>query len=137
MKIYNHTFRGLKTLHFLDRKGFILSFDCYNLGHNRAGWFLSDQVECEIFLLQPPLRDANRDLKKWIFDSSWYDQIDLYETEDVDADAGAVGIFKILAESNFAYQEKYLHIYNRHDGNNPRHFDFSDKEDELLEVGDL
>ncbi len=133
MKIYNHTFRGLKTLHFLDRKGFVLSFECNNAGgRNRAGWFLSDGVECDRLLLQPPLRAANQDLKRWIFDPSWYDQIDIYGMEDMES-RGTIAIFKILAEN----REKYLHIYNRHDGDSSRHFDFSDREDELVEVGDL
>ena len=137
MKIYNHTFRGIKTLHFLDRKGFVLSFECNSLrGQNRAGWFLSDEVECESLILQPSLKIANQDLRRWIFDPSWYDQIEAYDPDEGTSN-GTIAVFKILNETTSMYQEKYLHIYNRQDGGYSRHFDFSDKQDELLEVGDL
>jgi hypothetical protein len=144
--IYNHIFAGEKILNFIDRRGFVLSFECNNVRNNVAGWFLSEDSTQESLIRQPSLKNVNRELRRWRFDPSWYDEVEYLEAEDIDWDSeddanildnGTMAIFRIINDDDRYYHEKYIHIYNCHDGYNSRHFDFSDKRDEVIESGDL
>lgn len=111
MRIFNKV-EGFRTkVNFVDECNNVLGYDTDQDCCERAGWFIADEPHETITqedVEKHTEPEAVLDMPGWIFDCSFFRQ-----SEGGGAlDEGGVAIFRI----RFMDQQKYLHIFNAHNG---------------------
>lgn len=120
MKIFDNEKDWGGKVNFVDENNVVLGYDMYQSCCENFGWFISDKIESEI-LQQMDSGDAG-DLSSFVFDTSFYEEF------DIEYDGGIV-VFRIFNETS----EKFIHLFNVHNGYYGHGFDFKVGEQTLQE----
>jgi hypothetical protein len=114
MKIFNAEEPWVEKVNFVDENNVYLGYDMSQDCCEEANWFISDTV-CE----KPMDRNIDEvDLSDWVFDTSYFKQI--VSDDEYLFDGGGMVVFRIVNGEN----EKFIHLYNIHNGYYGHGFDF-------------
>lgn len=111
--------RGSK-VNFVDENNVFLGYDINQECCEYADWFIADTPMATI----PPKREGIPDLKEFVFDTAFFEQVDGAEFEGGEQDFDRwtkMVIFRIVNGDS----EKFIHIYNSHNGYYAHGFDFT------------
>ncbi len=111
MKIFNKSDWGEK-VNFVDSNNVLLGYDLSQSCCENAGWFISDKIEEDIQEEQ-----SLKDEEDWNFDPDFYRLI----SSSYEFDEGGMVVFRIVNGE----KEKFIHIYNSHNGYYSHGFTFS------------
>jgi hypothetical protein len=100
---YNFSF-GAK-VNFVDEKNVFLGYDMGQDCCEFAGWFVADEPTDSIPEATEP--NPRPDLDRYVFDQSYFKEV-----KHAGGDEGGMAIFRI----HDGAQEKFLHIFNCHNG---------------------
>jgi hypothetical protein len=112
-------------VNFVDENNVVLGYDMGQSCCEHADWFIDDTPwqSCYPDDLAPYKKTEGYD--GWVFDPSFR----LLTQNDGNFDAGGMAIFKIVKEG----AEKFVHIFNSHNGYYGHGFEFKDKENLIIE----
>ena len=106
-------------VNFVDENGVILGYDIETICGEDFGWFLDDAV-CSVAL---PQSDATQfEWTGWLFDPDYF-----MEFPSVEGDEGGLVVFRLVkpkTETSVA-EEKFLHLFNFHNGYYSHGFSFA------------
>ena len=117
-------------VNFVDENGVILGYDMLSCCCEDFGWFLAD-VECSV---TQPQSDATRfEWEGWTFDPDYF-----MEFPNVEGDEGGLVVFRLVKDKTetSAAEEKFLHLFNCHNGYYAHGFSFA-AGSQMLQEGDL
>lgn len=108
-------------VNFVDRNNVILGYDMNQNCCEGAGWFIADTPQ------KDPLGEDSEgvlDLKEFVFDTAFFKEVggDYF-------DQGGMAIFRIVNGSS----EKFIHIFNSHNGYYGHGFEFAIGGQEVIE----
>ena len=135
MKIFNKTEPFADKVNFIDDNNVVLGYDTSQLCCETADWFIADKVTPE--LLSYDGDDINVDLEGWNFDRFFFQEIDYVEGGNSnhkynDLNEGGMVVFRITKGN----QEKFLHLYNCHNGYYSHGFEFKNGK-QIIQDGSL
>jgi hypothetical protein len=114
MKIFDNSEPWTSKTNFVDENNVYLGYDMHQSCCENANWFISDTV-CE----KPMDRNHDEgDLSAWVFDTSYFKQI--VSDDEYLFDGGGMVAFRIVNGE----KEKFIHLYNVHNGYYGHGFDF-------------
>jgi hypothetical protein len=124
MKIFDQTARDFwgSKVNFADENNVLLGYDTDQCCCENAGWFISDTPQAKVIEGEQP-----NDLPGFVFDTSYFQEV---SGED-EFDAGGMAIFRI----HDGGKEKFIHIYNCHNGYYGHGFEFTRDAEKLREGG--
>ena len=96
---------------FVDENNVFVGYDSEQGCCENADWFISDKIETKM----PDPHPQPIDMPGWFFDICFFKESDRLEYSDREGNAlesGGVAIFKITKDK----EEKYLHLFNCHNG---------------------
>lgn len=118
MKIFNKTESWTEKVNFVDENNVYLGYDLSQSCCENADWFIWDEP-CKS--VPTSESDKSEDLTGWVFDTSFFEQVN----DEREFDEGGMAIFRIVKGD----REKFIHIYNSHNGYYGHGFDFKIGED--------
>lgn len=123
-------FQGTKSawrdkVNFVDENNVVLGYDLSQHCCEHADWFIADEITPRLLS-----QDEIPDLKGWVFDTSFYRHIETTDGDWNELDAGGMAVFRIVNGDD----EKFIHIYNAHNGYYSHGFDF-EANGETIESG--
>ena len=129
MKIFNNTGEwGSSKVNFVDENNVLVGYDTDQCCCEQAGWFISDSdITTEENLdMQPQLLENE---EAWRFDPSFFVETSEVATKEEQSwsplDSGGIAIFKIVNDKG---EEKFLHLFNSHNGYYSHGFEMKDGE---------
>lgn len=129
MKIFDQVDPWPKKVNFVDENNVALGYDLENNCCEYAEWFIADAIITEIPDYQkdlPALKSTGiKDLAGWTFDKTYFKRVEISENEKNDEyDGGGIAIFRITNGNS----EKFIHLFNCHNGYYSHGFAFSEGE---------
>lgn len=100
-------------VNFVDENNVFLGYDMNQDCCEHADWFIADTPQ---EVLPETEREGIPDLKGFVFDTAFFKQV-----EGGDFDCGGMAIFRIVNKE----AEKFVHIFNTHNGYYGHGFDFA------------
>lgn len=118
MKVFD--FNG--KINFVDENNVFLGYSLEQSCCENAGWFISDKIESTIIEENTEIEQDDPKLDGYVFDTTFFKEAEA--TEDFD-DGGMVifRIYKVTYPKPFP--EKFIHLYNVHNGYYGHGFAFS------------
>lgn len=116
MKIF---VRDSKT-NFVDENNVLVGYDSYQSCCEYADWFISDKLEEKI---PDPLTQPD-DMPGWLFDPYFQ-----HGVSGAEFDGGGMVVFKLKKDG----QEKFLHLFNCHNGYYGHGFEMKSGEQQITE----
>jgi hypothetical protein len=113
MKIFNQNETWEEKVNFVDENNVYLGYDLSQCCCENADWFIADEPCTKS---QDRDSDQEMDMPGWVFDTTFFKQVD----DESEFDSGGMAIFRIVNGD----REKYIHIYNSHNGYYGHGFDF-------------
>lgn len=110
-------------VNFVDENNVLLGYDMDSCCCEHFGWFIADQPATEV----PAVTEEAGELTDYRFDPDYFS-----ESYNDYFDRGGMVLFRITNGP----QEKYLHLYNIHNGYYSHGFTFS-KDDQQIREGHL
>jgi hypothetical protein len=138
MKIFNETEPWLSKVNFVDENNVVLGYDMNQLCCEDANWFISDTPNTPDYtILQDSDRDLNQDfdVSDWCFDPAYFKSIDNCSGYS----ESNFAIFKIVKKNTLhdpnrsSDDEKYIHLYNVHNGYYSHGFAFMNDTNKITE----
>jgi hypothetical protein len=102
MKIFQGGGWGDK-INFVDKHNVLVGYDMAQCCCEHADWYILDKIESDT-----TLSGFSGDLEDYNFDPFFFQKV------DGDYDCGGMIVFKLINEKNG--DEKYLHLFNIHNG---------------------
>lgn len=102
---------GGEKVNFVDDNNVVVGYDMQQECCERADWFISDKVAA----VMPENPSQERHLDGYVFDKEFFKEISYLASEGSDGNAledGAMVVFRLVNGG----KEKYLHLYNCHNG---------------------
>jgi len=124
MKILNKVETWDSKVNFVDENNVVLGYDTHQDCCEVAGWFLSDSILKEDDGYTDTI-DKEIDLPNWVFDTSFHQYVKHYDLDD-----GKMVVFRLINGE----QEKFLHLYNSHNGYYAHGFEFVHDGKTILEA---
>jgi hypothetical protein len=124
MKIFINNEIWNEKVNFVDENNVLLGYSMSQNCCEDADWFIDDKP----WMTRTP--DNRQDYQKtegydgWVFDTTYYQLIE--DKEDI-FDCGGMAIFKITKDG----KEKFIHIFNHHNGYYSHGFEFKAGEEAL------
>lgn len=123
MKIFNkEPEHWSKKVNFVDENNVVLGYDMGQSCCEHADWFIADKPTLNI-----PDREKDRpgeiDLPGWNFDTAFFQEVKEIKDSPEDwnkLDSGGMVIFRIVKGD----EEKFIHLFNCHNGYYSHGFDF-------------
>lgn len=117
MKIFNQTDTWLEKVNFVDKNNCFVGYDLSQSCCEKAGWFISDSKQ----LKPQPRTETPTELPDWAFDPTFIEFVRPVEDSYSPLDEGGMVIFRLVNNS----EEKFLHLYNCHNGYYSHGFTFT------------
>lgn len=128
MKIFNKSEGWNSKVNFVDENNVVLGYDTHQSCCECADWFISDKIEDKWADSCAP-EGLTIELDGWVFDKH-FQFIDVSSDSSYPPlDAGSCVVFRIVKGED----EKFIHLYNCHNGYYYHGFDFSDNETLITE----
>ena len=108
-------------VNFVDENNIVLGYDMNQICCEDADWFISDVIE------NTKIDEMEHDIEDFVFDTEFFDEIDC-----PDNDEALIAVFRITNGK----QEKYIHLYNCHNGYYSHGFTLSDNKN-IIESGSI
>jgi len=130
MKIFDskeHDF-WCKKVNFADDKNVMIGYDMSQHCCENADWFIADKVAD----VMPETLSQERDLEGYIFDKEFFKEITYIYSEGSDWNAlyeGKMVVFRLINGD----KEKFLHLFNCHNGYYGHGFEMKIGEDKVQE----
>lgn len=112
MKIFNKEEGWNSKVNFVDENNVLVGYDMSQCCCENADWFISNTPEINPYGDHSP--DENLD--DWVFDPEYFEEVDNYEL----LDCGGMVRFRLVNGDH----EKFLHLYNVHNGYYSHSFTF-------------
>lgn len=133
MKVFEGTPKGSRDekVNFVDENNVFVGYDMGQSCCEHAEWFIADSV----LVKMPATRCNGEGLENYRFDPDFCEEPNALQYEDMDCDAldsGGMVVFKLTDGHN----EKYLHLFNCHNGYYSHGFEFKNG-DEVIKEGSL
>ena len=123
MKLFNEkNGKWSSKVNFVDENNVILGYDLSQDCCEHAGWFIAD-APVGVIMEQ---KDQNPDLTGYSFDVEYYE----LRKNTSELDEGGIAIFKITN----GIDDKFIHLFNAHNGYYNHGFIFIDKEKTINET---
>ena len=128
MKIFNKSEGWGSKVNFVDENNILLGYDLAQHCCEYADWFISDKPETGI---RQDLTGSGFDeeMPDWIFDTKYFK-----ETSGSEFHSGGMAIFRIV--NKVTNEEKFIHIFNSHNGYYSHGFEFK-SENEIFQEASL
>jgi len=105
MKIFEEASGSFaEKVNFVDENNVFVGYDLAQDCCEDAGWFISDKVE----KTTEDDHTCSVDVDKYVFDTEFFESKDVYDNDDYEG----MAIFRLVAGKD----EKFLHLYNCHNG---------------------
>ena len=128
MKIFNRTDTWLEKVNFVDKNNCLIGYDLTQSCCETADWFISDSKQSE-----PQSRtETPTELPDWEFDPTFIEFVRPGGDSYSPLDEGGMVIFRLVNNS----AEKFLHLYNCHNGYYSHGFTFTSS-NEVLHKGHI
>jgi hypothetical protein len=111
-------------INFVDKNNVFLGYDMRKSCCENADWFISDTITKNI-----QDNDCDEDLEEYVFDISFFKEVTGMEFFE-----GGMAIFRIV--NGESKKEKFIHIFNAHNGYYHHGFLFKNNE-EYIQEGSL
>ena len=116
MRIFDQTAEWPTKVNFIDENNVVLGYSLEQDCCEHADWFIADEPTFEIIDGTMP------DLEDWVFDIKYFREFDLEW-------GGGIAIFRIIRGD----EEKFIHLFNVHNGYYAHGFDFSQGDKTIIE----
>lgn len=133
MRIFNKNKEwGGEKINFVDDNNVLVGYDMGQSCCEHADWFINDTVSDKLV----DREDIEGDIimEGWSFDTSYFKEVDYLESEystpeysHNKLDDGGMVIFRLVNGD----QEKFLHLFNCHNGYYGHGFEFQDGDDTI------
>jgi hypothetical protein len=127
MRIFETEGDWTQKVNFVDENNVVLGYSLAQNCCEKAGWFINNKPQRDI-LADSQASDFN--LTDYRFDTTFYDEFNLSSYDDRN-----VAVFRIV-NINDDTDEKFIHIYNEHNGYYSHGFDFQRGSD-MIKTGAL
>lgn len=114
MKVFDCVERFDSKVNFVDENNVFLGYDMSEDDRQEADWFIADKPRLDASF--PEDSQKLLDLSGWVFDPSYFQAV----SNDSVFDGGGMVIFRIVK----GIREKFIHLYNIHNGYYGNGFDF-------------
>jgi len=135
MKYFPATKSGFHSsrINFVDKNNLVVGFDFGSSCCENFGWLISTSMtppaECVVGLEHSSTTEhINKELDGWVFDPKFF--LELREDKKMSEENYVV--FRMINKN----QNRYLHLYNKHNGYYSHGFEFMDG-DKTIEQGEL
>ena len=115
-------------INFVDENNVVLGYDMGQSCCEYADWFISDTLNPDWSDYTPPA-SVEFDKEPWVFDPAFHEDV---SPKNYDFDGGGCVAFRIVNGE----EEKFIHIFNSHNGYYSHGFTFTNDETEV-ESGSL
>jgi len=112
MQVFNKKENWSEKVNFVDENNVVLGYDLEQDCCEHADWFIADRPMKKIC----ERKTDNPRLSGYVFDTKYFESI---QNED-ESEEGGMAIFRITNGK----KEKFIHIYNSHNGYYSHGFDF-------------
>jgi hypothetical protein len=126
VKIFDEKENWTEKVNFVDANNVYLGYDMSQCCCEFADWFIDDTPHVDGMI--PDDLPKPRDLESWSFDTAYF----LLVENELRFDAGSMAIFRITDGS----AEKFIHLFNCHNGYYGHGFDFK-VGDTMIQEGGL
>jgi hypothetical protein len=125
MRVFNGDEDGFDAkVNFVDENNVFLGYDIYEMCCEYAGWFIDD-VPHSSGEIPSPLPQP-KDFPGWVFDTAYFSCVHGDRLDD-----GGMAIFRIVKGE----EEKFVHLFNCHNGYYGHGFDFKIGEETIRQGG--
>jgi len=124
MKIFAESCDFPSKVNFVDENNVFLGYDLSQDCCEQADWFISDKIESDI--PEDSKLAVVEDLSEFSFDTEFKCKINMGKS----LDEGECAVFKIVKKYG---EEKFIHIFNSHNGYYCHGFNFKNGEDVIFE----
>ena len=128
MKIFNQNDTWLEKVNFVDKNNCLVGYDLTQNCCENAGWFIMDEKQTE----PQDRKETPTELPDWVFDPTFIEFVRPGNETYHILDEGGMVIFRLVNGP----AEKFLHLYNCHNGYYSHGFTFT-LSDEVLHKGSL
>lgn len=125
MKVFYKGDKYNSKVNFVDENNVFIGYDEYDDCCSDGGWFISDKKDD---WLQESFKEQAMEIPGFIFDTKYFNEI----SHNEHTDSGGVVQFRLFKDS----EEKFLTLYNCHNGYYGKGFDFKIC-DEIIKEGTL
>ena len=126
MRIFDEKEKWTEKVNFVDKNDVYLGYDLSQCCCELADWFIDDTPHVDGMI--PDELPKPRDLESWSFDASYFSKAENARTFE----EGAMVIFRITD----GVSEKFIHLFNIHNGYYGHGFDFK-VEGTMIQEGGL
>jgi len=118
MRIFHKSESWSDKINFIDENNVVMGYDLSESCCEHADWFISDKQAFEPIARENTEDGTPEDMPGWNFDRSFFREIENISVFD----EGSMVIFRITKGDS----EKFIHIFNCHNGYYHHGFEFSD-----------
>jgi hypothetical protein len=134
MKIFNKTAGWCEKVNFVDVNNVVLGYDMGQSCCEHADWFIADKPTEAILDRKNTPDGTPEEMPGWVFDPAYRKDVkDIREagSEWNQLDEGGMVIFRIVKDG----AEKFIHLFNCHNGYYGHGFDFDGPTGKICEGG--
>jgi len=108
MRIFNKTETWSSKVNFVDDNNVVLGYDTVQSCCEHADWFIADAPTEKCINRKDTLDDTPEEMPGWNFDTTYFHLVN----GESEFDAGGMVIFRIVKNG----AEKFIHLFNCHNG---------------------